>query len=118
MVLCLISNKGLDSQCKKLMKELNEQTTVLEALKHKSIGPWDSSSEEDPDKIKAKIKETKELALETQKQYNEVVASTYKLLCNLLAGEPQSQWNRMCVKCTSVTRGLVVWCTPMWDKNS
>ena len=31
-----------------------------------------SSSEEDPDKIKAEIEETNELALETQKQYNEV----------------------------------------------
>ncbi len=28
-VLCLISNKGLNSQRKKLMKELNKQTTVL-----------------------------------------------------------------------------------------
>ena len=35
------------------------------------------------------------MALETQKQYNEVVASTYKLLCNLLAGEPQSQWDHI-----------------------
>ena len=38
-VLRLIGNKGLDAQCKKLMKERNEQTTVLEALKLKSIGP-------------------------------------------------------------------------------
>ncbi len=72
-VLRLIGKKGLDAQCKKFMKERNEQTTVLEALKLKSIGPWDASPEEDPDEIKAKIKETKELALETQKQYNEVV---------------------------------------------
>ena len=35
------------------------------------------------------------MALETQKQYNEVVASTYELLRNLLAGEPQSQWDRI-----------------------
>ena len=35
------------------------------------------------------------MALETQKQYIEVVASTYELLCNLLAGEPQSQWDRI-----------------------
>jgi hypothetical protein len=58
-VLCLIGNKGLDAQCKKLVKERNEQTTVLEALKHKYIGPWNSSSKEDPDKIKAEIKETR-----------------------------------------------------------
>ncbi len=32
------------------------------------------------------------MALETQKQYNEVVASTFELLHNLLASEPQSQW--------------------------
>ncbi len=94
-VLRLIGNKGLNAQCKKLMKERNEQMTVLEALKHMSIGPQDLSSKEDPDKVKAKIKETKELALETQKQYNEEVASTYELRCNLPAGEPQSQWDRI-----------------------
>ena len=76
-VLRLIGNKGLDVQCKKLMKERNEQTAVLEALKLKSVGPRDLSPDEDPDKIKAEIKETKELALETQKQYNEVVVNTY-----------------------------------------
>ncbi len=68
---------------------------LLEALKLKSIGPRDSSPDEDPDEIKAEIKETKELALETQKQYNEVVASTYELLRNLLVGKPQSQWDRI-----------------------
>ena len=72
------------------MKEQNEQPTVPEALYHKSIGPRDLSSNKDLDKIKAEIKETKELALETQKQYIEVVASTYEHLCNLLAGTPQS----------------------------
>ena len=80
VVLHLICNKGLDAQCKKLMKEQKEQTIVLEALKLKSVGPRDASPKEDPDEIKAEIKETKELALETQKQYNEVVASTYRLL--------------------------------------
>ncbi len=64
------------------------QTTVLEALRLKSIGPRDASPEEDPAKIKAEIKDT-------QKQYNKVVASTYELLCNLLVGEPQSQWDRI-----------------------
>jgi hypothetical protein len=38
-VLCPIRNKNLDAQCKKLMKERNERTTVLEALHHKSMGP-------------------------------------------------------------------------------
>jgi hypothetical protein len=56
--------------------------------------PQDSSSKEDPDEIKAEIKVTKELALETQKQ-NVVVASTYELLCNLLAGKLQSQWDQI-----------------------
>jgi hypothetical protein len=55
------------------MKEQNEQPTVPEALYHKSIGPRDLSSNKDLDKIKAEIKETKELAIETQKQYIEVV---------------------------------------------
>jgi hypothetical protein len=39
-VLCLISYKGLDAQCKKLMKERNEQTTVLEARSPASQVYW------------------------------------------------------------------------------
>ncbi len=33
-VLHLFSNKGADSQCKKLMKVLNKQSTVLRALSY------------------------------------------------------------------------------------
>ncbi len=40
------------------------------------------------------MKLTKELAQSIQKQYK-VVASTYKLLCNLLAGKTQTQWDRI-----------------------
>jgi hypothetical protein len=83
VVLRLIGNKGLNAQCKKLIKERNEETTVLKALHHKSIGPRDLSFDEDLDEIKAETVETKELALETQKQYNIVVVSTYELLHNL-----------------------------------
>ena len=103
----LFGNKGLDAQCKKLMKERNEQTTVLEALKHKSIGPRDSSSEEDPDEIKAEIKETKELALETQKQYNAVVACTSSAFAICWPASHSPNGIVSCKKCTSVTRGLV-----------
>ncbi len=31
----------------------------------------------------------------TQKQDNKVIASTYELLCNLLAGKPQTQWDQI-----------------------
>jgi hypothetical protein len=54
-----------------------------------------SSSKEALDDIKYELKLTKELAQSTLKQYNEAVASIYELLCNLLAGKPKTQWDRI-----------------------
>ena len=48
-----------------------------------------------PGQIKDEVNLTKELAQTSQKQYNKVDASAYKLLCNLLAREPQTQWERI-----------------------
>ncbi len=67
---------------------------ALEALKLKSIGLWEKSAKETLDNIKDVMKLTKELAQSSSKQYNKVIASTFELLCNLLAGKPRTQWDR------------------------
>ncbi len=42
--------------------------------------------------------QTQEMLKEAQKAHNEAVAKTYKLLNNLLSGDPQSQWDWVCCK--------------------
>ncbi len=84
--------KGLDELCKKLQKALKDAKLTLEVLQPKSVGPKDLNSKEAQVKFKAKIKMTKDLMVQTLKQwYNEAIASTYVLLCNLLASTPQTQ---------------------------
>jgi hypothetical protein len=89
-VLRLINQKGLDEQCKKLQKELREHTASPGVLKQKSIGPKGSNSKKDLDDVKDKLALTQEMFNQTQKQYNETVASMYELLRNLLASKPQT----------------------------
>jgi hypothetical protein len=95
-VLRLVNQKGLDKQCKDLNKEMKMAAAALGALKQKSIGPQDSSSKKDQEVYKNKVEalriknaQTQEILKTTTKRYNEAVASTYKLLHNLLAGKPQ-----------------------------
>ncbi len=45
--------------------------------------------------LETEKKLTHELFSTASKQYNEAVAATYELLRNLLAGEPQTQWDRI-----------------------
>ena len=92
-VLRLIRNKGLDLLCKKLVREQNEQVTVLEALAKESIGPEDSNSDKAHDTHTLEVKTAWEIHDQKKKQYEEAVASVYELLPNLLAGEAQSQWD-------------------------
>ncbi len=57
----------------------------------KSIGPKDLSSKEDQEACKVDLSPTQEMLEETCKACNKAVAKTYKLLWNLLPGNPQTQ---------------------------
>jgi hypothetical protein len=75
---------------------------ALVALKQKTIGPWDASSDKDPEATKATKEslqteqtQTQEILESANKGYLEAVEATYKLLRSLLAGKPQTQWDRI-----------------------
>ncbi len=77
---------------------------ALGALKQKSIGSQDLSSKKDQEAYKNEVEalriekaQTQEMLKTTTKDYNEAVASMYELLRNLLASEPQTQWNHIVV---------------------
>ncbi len=66
--------------CKKHVNEMKTAAVTLVALKHKSIGPQNSDSEQDQDALETEKKLTQELFSTTTKQYNEAVGATYELL--------------------------------------
>jgi hypothetical protein len=45
----------------------------------------------DIEALKVEIEETQKMLQEAQKQHNDAIAKIYKLLRNLLSGDPQSQ---------------------------
>ena len=94
-VLCLIDQKGLHAQCKKHAKEMKTTAATLIAIKRKSDGSQSENSDESPEDLELERKLTQELLSTASKQYNEAVGATYELLRNLLAGEPQTQWDRI-----------------------
>ncbi len=82
-------------------------SVALGALGQKSIGPAKSGSKKDQEAQKNKLEALKIKKAQTQEMlkastngYNEAVAATYELLLlhNLLAGEPQTQWDHIIVE--------------------
>jgi hypothetical protein len=98
-VLSLIDRKGLREQLVKFAKETNDAKVTLEALKGKSDGSKEKSSKKDhsdnekSDEIERK--QTIEILRNAKEQYHEVIATTYEVVRNLLAGEPLTQWDRI-----------------------
>lgn len=94
-VLRLIDQKGLRELCQKHAKEMKNAVAALGALKRKPTGSQDTSSNKDQEATNAEKTLTQEIFATAKKQYEEAVGATYELLRNLLAGEPQTQWDRI-----------------------
>jgi hypothetical protein len=62
------------------------------------------SSKEEKDACKLELSQTQEILEEARKAHDKAVAKMYKLLWNLLSGDPQTQLDWICH--TSVTCGL------------
>ncbi len=61
-------------------------------------GPKGASSKEDQEACKFELSQTQEMLKEARKAQGEALAKTYKFLRNLLSGNPQSQWDWICLK--------------------
>jgi hypothetical protein len=96
-VLRLINQKGLDTKCRESAKELLKTSQVLEALKRESVGTEKASaSRNDQEAQKEELKQTQEMCELAKKEHDEAVAQVYEFLRNLLGGDPQAQWDRIC----------------------
>ncbi len=101
-VLCLISQKGLDVQCRKLAKAVDKLAGMLKNLQKAAWSVTTVLSDDDVEARKLEIEQTIQMLQDAQKVNNEAIAKTYKLLRNLLSSDMQSQ----CTRCMSMTCGL------------
>ena len=95
-VLRLINQKGLDTKCRSTGQELERTSKVLEALKRDLKGPNGPSSKEDQEAQREELKQTQEMLELAQKEHEKAIAQVYEFLRNLLSGDPQAQWDRIC----------------------
>jgi hypothetical protein len=95
-VLCIIKQKGLDAKCKKLGKAVVRQSKMLKNIL-KAAGSRDTVlTDVGVTARKVEIEQTQQMLQESQKAHNKAIAKTYKQLRNLLSGNLQSQWDRIC----------------------
>jgi hypothetical protein len=90
-VLRIIKQNGLDVQCRKLGKAVVKLTGTFKGLLKPVESKDTVSLDNDIDACKLDIKETQKMLQEAQKQHNKTIAKMYKLLRNILFGDPQSQ---------------------------
>jgi hypothetical protein len=95
-VLCLINQKGLNVQSRKLAKVVDKLFGTLENLQQPTGPKGGASSKEDQASRKLGILYTQAMLKEAQKAQDKAVAKTYELLRNLLFSDPQSQWDWVC----------------------
>ncbi len=82
-------------QCRKLAKAVDKLARTLKNLQ-KPTGPKGATSKDDQESCKVEIAHTQEMLQEAQKAHNKAVAKMYKLLRNLLSGDPKFQWDQVC----------------------
>jgi hypothetical protein len=95
-VLCIIKQKGLPKKCRVLAKAVVKRSKVLKNLQE-AAESWDTvSTSVDLQARKVEIEQMSQMLQEAQKAHNKAIAKTYEQLRNLLSGDAQSQWDRVC----------------------
>jgi hypothetical protein len=93
-VLCLINQKGLNMQYRKLAKAVDELVRTLENLQ-KTAWTKGVTPKDELESHKLEIGHTQEVLQDAQKTHTKVIAKTYELLRNLLSSDAQAQWDRV-----------------------
>ncbi len=105
-VLHIIKQKGLDAKCRNLGKAVVRQSKTLKNLLEAAGSKDTVLSDDDVQARKVDIKQTQQMLQESQKAHDKAITKMYKQLRNILSIDLQSQWDCVCRKCTSMTRGL------------
>ncbi len=97
-VLCIIKQKGLPKKCRVLAKAVVRWSKVLKNLQEAAESQDTVLMSVDVQARKVEIEQTAQMLQESQKAHDKAIAKMYKQLRNLLSGDAQSQWDRVCRK--------------------
>jgi hypothetical protein len=98
-VIQIIDQKGLGKKCRMLAKAVERQSEALKNLLQ-AMGSQDTLlASIDVQARKVEIEQTQQMLQEAQKAHEKAIAKTYKQMRNLLFGDAQSQWDRVCCLC-------------------
>jgi hypothetical protein len=97
-VLQIIDQKGLPKKCRMLAEAVVRRSEALQNLLEAADFQDNVSANVDVQACKAEIEQTQQMLQEAQKAHNKAIAKMYKQLRNLLSGDAQSQWDRICCK--------------------
>jgi hypothetical protein len=95
-VLCIVEQKGLPKKCRVLAKAVVRRSKALKNLQEAAESQDTVLTSVDVTAHKVEIKQTQQMLQEAQKAHNKAIAKTYEQLRNLLSGDAQSQWDRIC----------------------
>jgi hypothetical protein len=95
-VLRVIEQKGLLKKCQVLAKAVVRRSEVLKNLQEATESRDTISTTVDVTARKVEIEQTHQMLQEAQKAHNKAIAKSYKQLRNLLSGDVQSEWDRVC----------------------
>jgi hypothetical protein len=97
-VLQNINQKGLPKKCRMLAKAVVRRSEALKNLLEAAGSQDTVMVNVDVQARKVEIEQTQQMLQEAQKAHNKAIAKTHKQLRNLLSGDAQSQWYRVCRK--------------------
>ncbi len=97
-VLRVIEQKGLPKKCQVLTKAVARRSKALKNLQKAAESQDTVSMSVDVTAHKVEIEQTSQMLHKAQKAHDKAIAKSYKQLRNLLSGNAQSQWDRVCCK--------------------
>jgi hypothetical protein len=97
-VLHIMEQKGLPKKCRVYAKAVVKWQEALKNLQEAAEFQDTVSMSIDVTACKVEIEQTQQMLQEAQKAHNKADAESYEQLRNLLSGDTQSQWDRVCRK--------------------
>jgi hypothetical protein len=95
-VLCIIELNGLPKKCRVFAKAVAKRSEALKNLQKAAESQVTISMSIDITACKVEIEQTTQMLQDAQKAHNKAVTKMYEQLRNLLSGDAQSQWDRIC----------------------
>jgi hypothetical protein len=97
-VLNIIKQKGLPKKCRMLAKAVVRRLEVLKNLQEAMGSRETILTSVDVTARKVEIEQTQHMLQESQRAHDKAITKTYEQLRNLLSGDAQFQWDRVCHK--------------------